>query len=54
MGLFIQDPGFGFTYEKLTTLLCGKEDDEGDDDDEEQGDNGNEADLQGAPAELLG
>lgn len=37
----------------LTCLLCGKEDDERNDDDEKQGDNGNEADLQGGPAGLL-
>lgn len=37
----------------LTRLLCGKEDDEGNDDNEEQGDNSNEADLQGGPSELL-
>lgn len=38
----------------LTCLLCGEEDDESDDDDEKQGDNGDEADLQGGPAWLLG
>lgn len=37
----------------LTSLLRGEEDDKGNDDDEEQGDNGNEADLQGGPAGLL-
>lgn len=42
-----------FFFSALTSLLRGEEDDEGNDDDEEQGDDGNEADLQGGPAGLL-
>lgn len=37
----------------LTGLMCGKKDDEGDNYDEKQGNNSNEADLQGGPAGLL-
>lgn len=37
----------------LTSLLCGKQDDEGNNDNEKQGDDSDEADLQGGPAGLL-
>lgn len=51
--LFLINPSPLFSNSGLTSLLCGKQNDEGNDDDEEQGDDGNEPDLQGGPAGLL-